>query len=81
MVQNESRHAAPKTDLAKVVATLTMRTADRGMPVPQGELILQVKTNNSGEYNTHSVAWKYFPEKIPSFGFPLRSHWFPVYKK
>lgn len=72
MVENE-RHAAPKTDLAKTVVYLTMRTASQGMRVPQGAVTLQVKKNKSEEYKTYSLTWKYFSEKNPSFGSSLRS--------
>lgn len=52
------------TDRALALEVLTRRNGRLGHQVPQGSITVEVKRCNSGNIETHQVAWNYKPERI-----------------
>ena len=54
----------PATDRGLAELQLTQRAGSRGEEVPQGELVVEVKSKNDDTVRAHTFKWDYTPEKL-----------------
>lgn len=76
-VQTQTTENVPATDRALAELSLTSRRAARGLKVPQGPVMLGIKTQGSDKISNTQLIWEYTAEQIKPRGdinFVKRNH-------